>query len=60
MRVTSRVERYAPGMPAALISVVVAAEGIDTGAPPVVWGVGVFVVFMIMLAMTLAFGKGRG
>lgn len=37
-----------------------AAEGVDTGAPPIVWGGGVLLIFMILLAITLSFGKGRG
>jgi len=38
----------------------IAAEGVDIGAPPIMWGVGTLVFFMVLLAMTLAFGKGRG
>lgn len=38
----------------------VAAEHVDIGAPPIVWGVGAFVLLMAMLAITLAFGRGRG
>ncbi|MBA3606201.1 MAG: hypothetical protein H0W46_09575 [Acidimicrobiia bacterium] len=39
---------------------VIGAEGVDTGASPIVWGVGAFVLLMLMLAITLAFGRGRG
>jgi len=47
-------------MSAAWATVISAAEGVDTGAPPIVWGIGAMVIFMIMLAITLSFGKGRG
>lgn len=47
-------------MTPALDAAVIAAEGVDTGASPIVWGIGAFVLLMLMLAITLAFGRGRG
>ena len=31
----------------------------DIGAPPILYGLGAFVLLMVLLAVTLAFGKGR-
>ena len=39
---------------------VAAAEGAEPAGNPLVWGVGAFVIFMVMLAITLALGRGRG
>jgi len=47
-------------MTAVLLGAASTSEGVDTGAPPIVWGLGVLLLFMLLLAMTLAFGKGRG
>lgn len=53
-------DRYAPRMTAVLAAAASAAETVDTGVPPIVWGISTLVFFMALLAMTLAFGKGRG
>ena len=31
----------------------------EAGVPPIVWGLGVLAVLMLLLIITLAFGKGR-
>lgn len=61
-----RPDGYAPRMTPAWESTLTtsaalrAAEHVDTGAPPIVWGVAAFVLLLAMLAITLAFGRGRG
>ena len=47
-------------MTAALSTAVIATEHVDIGAPPIVWGGGALLIFMILLGITLALGKGRG
>lgn len=47
---------------AAAVSIATAAgteEHNATIVPPLVWGIGAFVIFMVLLAATLAFGRGR-
>lgn len=46
-------------MTAVLASAVSAAESVERETYPIAWGVGTLVVFMVLLAMTLSFGKGR-
>jgi len=49
-------------MTAAAITFLAAApteEHVDIGAPAFVWGIGAFVILMLLLLGTLAFGKGR-
>jgi len=36
-----------------------AEERIDTGAPPLVWGVAAFAILLLLLLATMVFGKGR-
>ena len=45
---------------ASSLSAAAATEGLDTGAPPYMWGIGTLIIFLLLLWMTLAFGKGRG
>jgi hypothetical protein len=42
-----------------LLSAAETEEQIDTGAPPIVWGISAFAILMILLLGTLAFGRGR-
>jgi hypothetical protein len=46
-------------MTAAWATAISAAETVETETSPIAWGVGTLVVFMLLLAMTLAFGRGR-
>ena len=43
------------------MATVIAAEtgGEEGGVSPAVWGIGTFVTFMVLLLITLAFGRGR-
>jgi len=42
-----------------LLMAVEAEERIDTGAPPLVWGVAAFAILLLLLLATMVFGKGR-
>jgi len=43
----------------ALATVIAAETGGEGGVSPVVWGISTFAIFVVLLLITLAFGRGR-